>query len=205
MSALNGADWVIVAILLVSIIVGLWRGLIREVLSLIVWVAAITAAILFGADVAEFYGDWISVPSVRVALGYATVFLLVFIVFALLSWLVTRLIRNGGLSGTDRMLGLGFGLLRGGLLVAVLVLLLGYTPMPRDPWWQQSQLIPRFEPLATWVRERLPDTLAALQALSPPEQLLPKPDSKDTPASPGTMTVPVAVPPPEPHRSAGGF
>lgn len=202
MSALNGADWVIVAILVVSIIVGLWRGLIREVLSLIVWVAAVTAAILFGAQVAEFYGDWVSVPSVRVALGYATVFLVVFIVFALLAWLINGLIKNGGLSGTDRMLGLGFGLLRGGLLVAVLVLLLGYTPMPRDPWWQQSQLIPRFEPLAVWVREQLPDTLAALQALSPPEQLSSKLEPKPKP--PAAEPVPVPVPPPE-HRSAGGF
>lgn len=201
MSALNGADWVIVAILLVSVVVGLWRGLIREVLSLVVWVAAVTAAILFGAQVAEFYGDWVSVPSVRVALGYATVFLLVFIVFALLAWLVTKLIRNGGLSGTDRVLGLGFGLLRGGLLVAVLVLLLGYTPMPRDPWWQQSQLIPRFEPLAAWVREQLPDTLAALQALSPPEQLS---KLEPKPKPPEAEPAPPPVPPSE-HRSAGGF
>ncbi len=203
MSALNGADWVIVAILLVSVVIGLWRGFIREVLSLIVWIAAVTAAILFGADVAAFYADWISVPSVRVALGYATVFLLVFIVFALLSWLVTRLLRGGGLSGTDRVLGLGFGLLRGGLLVAVLVLMLGYTPMPRDPWWQESQLIPRFEPLATWVREQLPDTLASLQALSPPEVLPVKIEAKPK-AGPPEPQAPAIEPPPE-HRSAGGF
>lgn len=203
MSALNGADWVIVAILLVSVVIGLWRGFIREVLSLIVWIAAVTAAILFGADVAAFYADWINVPSVRVALGYATVFLLVFVVFALLSWLVTRLLRGGGLSGTDRMLGLGFGLLRGGLLVAVLVLLLGYTPMPRDPWWQESQLIPRFEPLAGWVREQLPDTLASLQALSPPEQLPVELEAKPKPEPP-ERAAPAATPTHE-HRSAGGF
>lgn len=204
MSALNGADWVIVAILLVSIIVGLWRGLIREVLSLVVWVAAVAASILFGAQVAEFFGDWVSVPSVRIALGYATVFLLVFIVFALLSWLVRSLISSGGLSGTDRMLGLGFGLLRGGLLVSVLVLLLGYTPLPRDPWWQQSQLIPRFEPLAAWVREQLPDTLAALQGLSPPEPVVAGAAGKIDKKPPGAEPVPVTVPPSE-HRSAGGF
>lgn len=210
MSSLNGADWVIVAILLVSVVIGLWRGFIREVLSLLVWVVAIAAAIMFGGDVALLFGDWVGVPSVRVMLGYVAVFLLVFTLFALLAWLLTRLLRSGGLSGTDRMLGLGFGLLRGGLLVAVLVLLLGYTPLPRDPWWQESQFIARFEPLAAWVREQLPDTLAALQALTPPE--VPPPGGRpepaggrpDLPAATPAADAPVTVPPSE-HRSAGGF
>lgn len=165
---MNWADWIIVAILVVSVLIGLWRGLVREALSLAVWIAAIAAAIMFGAQVANLYGDWISLPSVRIALGYATVFILVLIVGGLIGWLIGRIVQGTGLGGTDRVLGLGFGLLRGGLLVAALVLVLGYTPMPRDPWWRESHLIPRFEPAAAWLREQLPDTLAALQGLSSP-------------------------------------
>lgn len=164
---MNGADWVIVAILAVSVLVGLWRGLIREVLSLAVWLAAITAAIMFGSQVALMYGDWISLPSARIAIGYLTVFLIVLLAGSLLAWLVGRLVHGTGLGGTDRVLGLGFGLLRGGLIIAALVLVLGYTPMPEDPWWRESQLIPRFEPAAVWLREQLPDTLASLKGLSP--------------------------------------
>ncbi|MBX3726370.1 MAG: CvpA family protein [Xanthomonadales bacterium] len=165
---MNGADWVIVAILLLSLLVGLWRGLVREALALVTWLAAIAGALLFGGQVAQFYAAWIDLPSARTALGYGTVFVLVLVVGGLLGWLVARVVRAGGLGGTDRVLGLGFGLLRGGLVVAALVLVLGYTPFPQDPWWQQSELIPRFQPVATWLREQIPETLAALQALSPP-------------------------------------
>jgi membrane protein required for colicin V production len=153
----------------ISVLMGLWRGLVREAVSLIVWIAAIAAAIMFGAQVAAMYGEWVSLPSARIALGYATVFVLVLIVGGLIGWLISRIVQGTGLGGTDRILGIGFGLLRGGLVVAALVLVLGYTPMPRDPWWQQSQLIPRFEPAAVWLREQIPDTLAALQGLSPPK------------------------------------
>jgi len=166
---MNWADWIIVAILVVSVLMGLWRGLVREAVSLIVWIAAIAAAIMFGAQVAEMYGDWVSLPSARISLGYATVFLLVLIVGGLVGWLVSRIVQGTGLGGTDRVLGIGFGLLRGGLVVAALVLVLGYTPMPRDPWWHESRMIPHFEPAAAWLREQIPDTLAALQGLSPPK------------------------------------
>ena len=166
---MNWADWIIAGILVISVLMGLWRGLVREAVSLIVWIAAIAAAIMFGAQVAAMYGEWVSLPSARIALGYATVFVLVLIVGGLIGWLISRIVQGTGLGGTDRILGIGFGLLRGGLVVAALVLVLGYTPMPRDPWWQQSQLIPRFEPAAVWLREQIPDTLAALQGLSPPK------------------------------------
>lgn len=165
---MNGADWIILAILGVSVLVGLWRGLVREALSLLTWLAAIAGALLFGGQVAQLYAAWIDLPSARTALGYGTVFVLVLVVGGLLGWLVGRVVRGTGLGGTDCLLGLGFGLLRGGLVVAALVLVLGYTPFPQDPWWQQSELIPRFQPVAAWLREQIPETLAALQALSPP-------------------------------------
>lgn len=178
---MNGADWAIVVILALSVLVGLWRGLVREAMSLVTWLAAVVAAIMFGAQVAALYGTWIDLPSARVGLGYLTVFLLVLLVGSLIGWLVRRIVHGTGLSGTDRVLGLGFGALRGGLMVAALVLVLGYTPFAQDPWWHQSQLIPRFEPAAEWLREQIPDTLAALKALSPPEELpaaaLPEPAS----------------------------
>jgi membrane protein required for colicin V production len=174
---MNGADWVIVAILAVSVLVGFWRGLVREAIALAVWVAAIAAAIMFGAEVAGLYANWITLPSARIALGYATVFVLVLVLGGLAGWLVGRLVQGTGLGGTDRVLGLGFGLLRGGLMVAALLLVLGYTPLPNDPWWQRSQLIARFQPLVDWLRERIPDTLDALEALTPA-----KPDGEPAPA-----------------------
>jgi membrane protein required for colicin V production len=167
---MNGADWVIIAILALSVIVGLWRGLVREAISLLVWIAAVAAAIAFGEQVSGWIGERVALPSVRMALGYGSVFVVVLAVGALVGWLVGRIVRGAGIGGTDRLMGLGFGLLRGGVIVAALILVLGYTPFARDPWWQQSQLIPRFEPVAAWLRERLPQApavLSSLQSLTP--------------------------------------
>ncbi|MCK9488368.1 MAG: CvpA family protein [Xanthomonadales bacterium] len=159
------ADWVIVAIIGLSVLIGVWRGLIREAMSLVVWLAAIVAAMLFGHQVATLFEAWIELPSARIALGHVSVFLLVLIVGSLLTWAVGQAVRSSGLSGTDRLFGLGFGLLRGIAIIAALVLVLGYTPLPQDPWWRQSQLIPRFEPAAQWLREQLPQTAQMLQEL----------------------------------------
>src|SRR3546814_17885710 len=74
--------------------------------------------------------------------------------------MIGKLVRATGLSGTDRLLGLVFGLLRGGGLAVVLVLVLGFTPLPSDPWWRQSQLLPGFERGAQWLRGWLPDAAA---------------------------------------------
>lgn len=167
---MNGADLVIVAILGLSALVGMWRGLMREALSLAVWVAAIVAAMMFGANVAALYANWIELPSAQAALGYLTVFLLVLIVGGLLNWLIGRIVDSTGLRGTDRLFGLGFGLLRGGVIVAALILVLGFTPFPRDPWWQQSTLIPRFEPVAQWLAEWLPEAWEDLRELKPADQ-----------------------------------
>jgi membrane protein required for colicin V production len=187
---MNWADWAIVAILVISVIVGLWRGLVREAVSLAVWIAAIALAIMHGGRVALMYGDWVELPSARIALGYATVFLLVLIVGGLVGWLIARIVQGTGLGGTDRVLGLGFGLLRGGLVVAALVLVLGYTPFPRDPWWHESRLIPQFQPAADWLREQIPDTMEAFKDLAPPDE--------STPATDGEL--PTSAPPPATFR-----
>lgn len=164
---MTAADWIIVAIIALSVLIGLWRGLIREAMSLAVWLAALIAAILFGHQVAQLFAAWIELPSARIALGHVSVFLLVLLVGSLLTWAVGQAVRGSGLSGTDRLFGLGFGLLRGVAIIAALILVLGYTPMPQDPWWQQSQLIPQFEPAAQWLREQLPHTAQMLQDLRP--------------------------------------
>jgi membrane protein required for colicin V production len=71
-----------------------------------------------------------------------------------------KLVKSTGLSGTDRLMGLVFGLLRGVALACVLVLLLGFTAMPRDPWWRESRLLPEFQRGAEWLRTWLPATVA---------------------------------------------
>jgi membrane protein required for colicin V production len=176
---LTWADIALLAILGISTLMGLWRGFVVEVMSLAVWVAAFWVAFAFGDDVAALFEGSVQAPSARLFLGYAALFVFALMVGGLTTWLLGRLVKSTGLSGTDRMLGLGFGLLRGAALACVLVLVLGFTPAPQDPWWRESRLVPSFQRGAEWLRTWLPDAvarhirfdplLAALPALSPPD------------------------------------
>ncbi len=156
---MNWADYAIIAILALSVLVGLWRGLIAEVLALVIWVAAFWVAWTFGPQVAVYFESHIDVPSARIILAYALCFVVVLVVGALVKFVLGKLVSGTGLSGSDRLLGMLFGLARGVLVVAIAVFLLGFTPFTRDPWWQQSRLLPTFTATADWLGSRVPESV----------------------------------------------
>ena len=157
---MNWADYAILAVLGLSVLMGLWRGFIGEVLALACWAGAFWFAWVFGPALADYFSTSISTPSVRIVLAYAVCFIAVLIAGAIVAFLMRKLIEGSGLSGTDRLLGMVFGLVRGGALVVLVVFLFGFTPARRDPWWGQSQLLPGFEQGAQWLGERLPGEVA---------------------------------------------
>jgi len=149
-------DYVIIGIIALSAIIGLARGLIREVIALAVWVVAALAAWMFYVPVAEQLRPWIETPSVRMA---AAVLILVFgvlLVGAIVAYLLSVLVDKTGLTGTDRLLGMVFGAGRGAVLVALLVFLATLTPVAEDPWWSQSRLLPKFQLLADLMLDMIP-------------------------------------------------
>lgn len=168
---MNGFDYAILATLGLSVLIGLWRGFIVEAMALVCWVLAFWVAWMFAPLLAERFAGSISVPSVRVLLAYAMCFIAVLIAGALVSFLLRRLVAGSGLSGTDRMLGLVFGFVRGVALVVLVVTLMKFTPVVRDPWWQASTLLPTFDRTAGWVADRLPENVA--KYLEPAAAVLP--------------------------------
>ncbi|HEU0152981.1 MAG TPA: CvpA family protein [Arenimonas sp.] len=165
---MNGADYALLAVLLVSMGVGLWRGFVVEVLSLTVWIAAFWLAVGFGADAAARLTG-VEQPSARLFLGYAGVFVGVLLVGGLVTWALGKFIANTGLSSTDRVLGLGFGLMRGLVLACVAVLLMGFTALPAEPWWRESTLMPGVQRGAEWMQGFLPASAAnELSFAAPP-------------------------------------
>lgn len=154
------ADLAILTILAISALISIWRGFLREVLSLAAWVAAFWVALSFTHPAAGLLLDYVSVPTVRLVLTFLGLFMGTLLVVAVFNHLMLRLMVKTGLSGTDRMLGVFFGLARGVAVVTVLVLLAGLTPLPQDPWWRESMLIGHFQSLALWMRTYLPEDLA---------------------------------------------
>ena len=176
---MNPADIIILAVLAISVLFGLWRGFVAEVLSLVCWIAAFWVAWMFCGTVAAWYGQWLQHPAARVIAGYLTCFLGVLIVGALLGWLLRKLIQGSGLSGMDRLLGMLFGFARGVLLVIAIVLVLDFTPLAGAAWWQHSQLLPGFSQGAGWLSAHLPAEASHYvqngeQVLKAGQQALPK-------------------------------
>lgn len=148
-------DYLILIILVVSGLLGLLRGFIREIFSLLAWVIAVGMAVRFSDMLSVHLQPLIEAVPLRKGAAFCLVLLVVLIVAALLGGLLARLLSGAGLSGTDRLVGLVFGLFRGGILVAVLVLVAGLTPAPRTTWWKEARLIPPFQTAALWVREKV--------------------------------------------------
>lgn len=159
---MSGADLVIIGILAVSVVVSLFRGFIKEVFSILVWAAAIFAAFQVSGHLATALEPFIDLPSARVIISFAAVFLLVLVIGGLIGYLVGQMVERTGLSPTDRMFGGLFGLVRGMLIVLVAVMLARLTPFPEDPWWQQSRLLPEFERLAEWASVYLPESVRSV-------------------------------------------
>jgi membrane protein required for colicin V production len=156
----NWADIAILAIIAISTLISILRGFLREVLSLLAWIVAFWAAFTFTPRAAPLLEPYVEVPSIRFILGFAALFVLTLMLMSLFGYLLVKLIGRTGLTGTDRMLGLLFGLARGGVIVLLLVLLAGLTNLPQDPWWRQSQFLKHFERAALWVAGFMPDSVA---------------------------------------------
>ena len=164
------ADYVVIGIIVISILVGAIRGFIKEVFSLAVWIAAFLVAFQYSGAIALLLENQIELPSARTSLAFVGLFVSVLVVGGLLTFLIGKLVEQTGLSGTDRILGGAFGSIRGLFLVLVIMLVAGLTPVPQDPWWQQSRTIQSLMPLAEWSAKFLPDYILEHMVLTVKEE-----------------------------------
>ena len=153
-------DVVILALIALSAIMSLFRGFVKEAVALVTWLVALWVAMAFYEDLAAILSQWISLPSAQRVTAFAVLFICVLLLGAIVNFLASKLVNKTGLTGTDKLLGIVFGVARGGVIVAILVLLAGLTPLPQDPWWQDSQLLGYFQEAAMWLRSYLPNDIA---------------------------------------------
>ena len=157
---MNWVDYSILAIIGVSVLISLWRGFTKEALSLAGWVVAAWVALTFSHNLQKLLEPHISVPSLRLVVAFAILFVITLFLAGMVNYLAGHVIKKTGLTGTDRMVGIFFGIARGIVVVALLVLVGGMTPMPQDPWWNEAQLLHYFQDIAVWLRQFLPDDIA---------------------------------------------
>ena len=157
---MNMIDIVVLAVIGISILLGVIRGLVREVLSLAAWVVAFLAANLAAPDAAQLLPAGMASEEIRLLAGFAAVFVVVLIGLSVLAVMASKLVKIAGLGMADRVLGSGFGLLRGMLVVMILVLLAGLTSLPRQPVWRSAFLCPTLEASAGYIKPWLPAELS---------------------------------------------
>jgi len=158
---MGGFDWVIAAILLVSVVVGVMRGFIKEALSLASWVVALWLGITFCHEAGDFIASYINIPAdvFRVSAGFALIFIVTLFVFAIITFVITKLFVHGPIKGTDRVLGIAFGAVRAGAIVVAIILVTRGMGLDNSGWWQNSQYLPRFIPVADYIEPLLPKQL----------------------------------------------
>jgi membrane protein required for colicin V production len=146
----------IVGIILLSALISLVRGFVREAFSLAVWVLAFWVSWSFFRDLEVPLQAWIGSPTARLGIAFAALMIATLTVGGLVNYLIIQLVERTGMSGTDRLIGMIFGAARGVLLVAILVLLAGLTSLPKEAWWLESTLVGYFQELSFWLRDLLP-------------------------------------------------
>jgi membrane protein required for colicin V production len=153
-------DYVVIGIVAMSLVLGLWRGVVSEMMALAAWVLAFMAALEFGAQSGQLAFAGIADPAVRALAGCALVFVGVLVAMSLVRLAVRSMVKALGLSLSDRLLGMFFGLARGVLLVMILVAVGGMTAAPQQVWWKQATLAPPLQTAVLAARPWMPDDLA---------------------------------------------
>lgn len=157
---MNWLDFVFIGILSLSVIISLFRGLIREVMSLLIWAGSFWVAYNYVNVGANALTNYVDLPSARHLIAFVGLFLAALIVGGMINFVVGKLIKKTGLSGTDRFFGMFFGLLRGLVAVVAITFFVNATPLSEDPWWQESKLAPQFVKVSEWVRTHMPEELS---------------------------------------------
>jgi membrane protein required for colicin V production len=153
-------DYVIIGIIIASLVLGLWRGVIGEIIALVAWVLAFFAARMWGAEIAQVVFTGIVDPGLRIVAGWVAVFVAVLMLMALLRLAVRGLLKALGLTLTDRLLGVFFGLARGFVIVLVLVAVGGMTSVPKEKWWSEAHLSAPLETAVLASKPWLPPEMA---------------------------------------------
>jgi membrane protein required for colicin V production len=172
-------------IIIISMLVGLSRGFMREFISLFSWLAAIVIAFLFVDIVAALLRPYINVPSVRTILAFGGLFAATLTIGSFINLILRWLTKHSIMGPVSRVFGLVLGFVRGSTIVTLLLLAVYLTPLPTTSEWQQSVLVPYFEPLVEELRQSLPDDSAdeISTPLAVPEQQETTDNSENPPAA----------------------
>ena len=149
-------DFVLLAVIGISTLLGVMRGFVSIVISTFSWLLGGWAALMFGRSAAAWWSAPAAPGTGHYFAGYLTVFLLVMVSVWAIGLVIRQAVRSTSLNGADRVMGAGLGLARGGLIACALLLLGSYTPLTREATWRDSHLRAILDPGVGWMQAKMP-------------------------------------------------
>ena len=149
---MNGADYLILAVLVVSMLLGFFRGFLREAISLIAWLGGTWLAWRYAYVVEPYLGGALAAHPAKIWVARALLLVAAVLAGWLLAALLGYLIRPGLSLVIDRLLGMFFGVIRGAVILSVLVILAQLVKLDEVDWWKESRMMPKIVDLASWVQ-----------------------------------------------------
>ncbi len=150
---MNAADWFILAVLILSTLLGLVRGFLRETIALLGWLAGLWLAWKFAYLVEPYLGGVLTQPNVRVWVARLIILFVVLLVCSLIGVVLSYFVQHSPFGTIDRSFGALFGLLRGIVMVGLGVIAGQLLQLDTATWWQSSKLMPAAQVLGEWLRQ----------------------------------------------------
>ncbi|WP_084273709.1 CvpA family protein [Legionella fairfieldensis] len=154
---LHWVDIVIIVVIALSVLTGLVRGFVKELIALCVWILAIWAAFKYSQNLDPWLQRFIVDKTARTATAFILMMLAILIVGGIANALLSFILKRSGLSSMDRIFGMGFGFIRGIFLVALVMVVIKMTSLPHKEYSHESKLYAKFDPVVNWLYDLLPD------------------------------------------------
>jgi membrane protein required for colicin V production len=151
---LTSLDYVILAVLAISMVVGIVRGLVRELLALLSWVVSVWLALHYAEIVSEWLAPYLQSPQIQYLVALTGIFIVSLLMLSMIAIIIVKLLTLVGIAGTDRSLGGLFGVVRGIAIALVLVFVIRLTPATGEAWFQSSMIVPYLEPIYEYLDDQ---------------------------------------------------
>ncbi|STX51642.1 colicin V [Legionella busanensis] len=168
----NWIDLVILSIILLSVLTGLFRGFVKELVALCVWAIALWVAFRYSHYLDPWLQNYIQDKTARNIVTFVALLIATIFIGAIVNTLLGFLLKRSGLSGTDRLLGMVFGFVRGIFMVALIMVIVKMTSLPHQQYSAQSQLYAHFDPMVNWLSSLMPDLLNKVKAIAPTQTIV---------------------------------
>ncbi|MBA2650565.1 MAG: CvpA family protein [Legionella sp.] len=158
-------DITIISLITLSVVTGLFRGFVKELVALCVWILALWLAYHYSAKLDPELTSYFHDKTMRSAVSFLLIFFATLLAGGVFNAILSFIMKRTGLSGTDRALGFGFGLLRGIFIVALLMVAIKWTALPYQQYTESSKLYAQFDPLVAWLYGKVPQFISQVKNL----------------------------------------